>query len=128
MEKDKQIQMQPSNLPNKALMELVAANGMTKVKDCTESEIKAVLAYIFVLLGTKSDNIPNGMAKTVILDYIFKRLPDITIEDLRLAFVLAVEKKINVNLSLYGETFSAKILSDVKIGRASCRERVSSPV
>lgn len=82
------------------------------VKDSQNNDILAVIANIFVLLGTNPSKIPKDHSKAILLDFIKNRI-NCSLEDLYLAFVCAIEKKTNVDLTLYGEMFSPKLVFDV---------------
>lgn len=89
------------------------------IKDVSESEIKMLLAYLFVFIGLKDSEIPTDdhqtgmLRKTVLINFIKKMLWRKSIEEIKFAFELAVSKKIDIDLSLYGGTFSAKMVMEV---------------
>lgn len=92
------------------------------IKDVSENEIKMLLAYLFVFIGLKDSEIPTDdlqtgmLRKTVLINFIKKMLWKKSIEEIKFAFELAVAKKIDVDLSLYGGTFSAKMIMEVMHG------------
>lgn len=89
------------------------------IKHCKQDEIKMLLAYLFVLVGLKDSEIPQDdlktgmLRKTVLINSIKKLLENKSISDIKIAFELAISKKIDVDLSLYGGQFSIKMVMEV---------------
>lgn len=113
MEKNNQIPKLPSNFKNNTVFEIIQAYKSKICGECSAEEIKQLYRFIFVLMGTRSENIPDGMAKNVLIYFTQKRLYSVPIEELRLAFELVVAKKIEVDLRLFGDTFNSAIVSNV---------------
>lgn len=111
MEQDKQISKQSQNF-NLGL-ELLKAKTDIKISENSVDEIKAALRYIFVLLGINQKNIPQDLEKDVLINFIKSRLFYLSLSELKNAFLYAVERRIDVDLTLYGETFSTKFVMDV---------------
>jgi len=87
-----------------------SSNGLIKNSD--NSAVLVVLAKVFVLLGVPPSKIPKDDSKAVLLDFVKNRI-NCTLEDFYMAFVFAVEGKTGVDLTLYGEMFSPKLVFDV---------------
>lgn len=100
---------------------LVSQNGVENqlIKNCSDEQIKLMLAYLFVLIGLKDSEIPTDdyktgmLRKTVLIDFIRKMLWTKTIQDIKTAFELAITKKTEVDLALYGGTFSVKMIMEI---------------
>lgn len=83
------------------------------IHQCEDIEIVEVLNYIFVLIGIRAELIPKDLAEDVLIVFIKKRLLNISLEEMRLSFEYAVERRTEVNLTLFGDTFSAKTIMEV---------------
>jgi hypothetical protein len=120
--KNKQIQAQLSNFkPTSISQEIQMAAKSNLIHQSTDEEISAVLRYIFVLIGLRKDLIPShpdpktgeDLPKNVLINFIKSRLTNCSLEEIKLSFELAVARKINVDLRLFGDTFSSKTIMDV---------------
>jgi len=95
------------------LEEIQIANTGKLIGDCNSEEIKQALRYIFTLIGLRANLIPQDEAKEVLIFFIKKRLWQTKIDELRLSFEYAIEKRTEVELTLFGDTFSAKMVLEV---------------
>lgn len=71
---------------------------------------KSTLAYIFTLIGLT--RIPDKIELDIIEDYIRTTYPQFTINELRIAFKLAVQGKFECNIEHF-EKFSPKYISQI---------------
>lgn len=83
------------------------------IEQCNDDEILACLKYIVVLLGIPFEKLPQDEAKQALINFLRDWMQNAKLDELRLAFELAVSKKTGVDLTLYGNDFSAKFILDV---------------
>ena len=76
------------------------------------STLKSTLAYIFQLIGLTK--LPEKEEFLVIEDFIRSTYPNFTINEFRLAFKLAVQRKLDCDIEHY-EKFSPKYISQIMI-------------
>lgn len=65
------------------------------------------------LLGTPKDKMPSSVEMVLIINYLRQYLKSLAVDELKLAFDLAVQKKFPVNLDLYGNTLSVNYILNV---------------
>jgi hypothetical protein len=76
-----------------------------KIWHSTEDEMKIALKYIFILVGLKAQNYPANEEKQLLHAFIFKNYGGHTPEEIKLAWDMAVTKKLDVDATCY-ENFS----------------------
>lgn len=108
-----QISTQSAGFNLTPISEMQLASGGKQILNCSEEEIKQVLRYALTLLGVPASKIPNDEAKHAMLVFIKRRLWLNKIDELRLAFEYAVEKRTEVKLTLFDEPFSVKLIMEV---------------
>lgn len=108
-----QISTQSENFNLTPLAEIQVAKQGKQILNCSEEDIKQVLRYALTLLGVPASKIPNDEAKHAMLVFIKRKLWLNKIDELRLAFEYAVEKRTEVKLTLFDEPFSVKIIMEV---------------
>ena len=62
--------------------------------DDDQNPLKQLLKYLFVLTNLKPENYPNDLEKNVIFNFLSKNYGKYPVEELRVAFELAVERKL----------------------------------
>ena len=87
--------------------------SQTNFGDAHNSEIIAAIKYIMVLLGTPKERMPASIEMMVIINYLRVYMAGTMVDELKIAFDLAVQKKYAVNLDLYGSTLSVNYLLNV---------------
>lgn len=93
---------------------MIQTNISKFVRDCTDEEIKNAIRYAIVLLGIPETKLPDELGKQVIINHTKKAFGSLRIDEIRLAFDFAIEKKTKCNLNLFqGEFFSAKFISEI---------------
>ncbi len=93
--------------------EIKQSEESKRIGDCTNEEITTVFRYIFALIGLRPNLLPQGEAKDLLIYFVQKRLLNERIDELKLSFTYAVEKRTEVDLKLFGDTFSANMVMDV---------------
>jgi hypothetical protein len=113
------------NLPEKTnppqLNQLVSFSGKMqlamegkRINECSTEEVKEVLRYGLMLLGISGDKLGDDLSKAVLINYLFNTFPFVRLDELKLSFDFAVEKRTNPNVTLYaGEFISAKFVSEI---------------
>jgi hypothetical protein len=89
-----------------------------KIADANDQKIKETLIKIFLLVGLRQQHYPNEMAITFIVNYLRNTLGHKTIDELYLAFELAVQNKLDVeDVNVYDQfsiVFLEKIMQSYK--------------
>lgn len=92
----------------------VAEKSPIAVQNCMENDLNQALRYIFVLIGVPANKIPTMEIEQMVLsDFIRTSYPALKVEEIKLAFILAMRKTFEVNLELYDRMFSCLYLSTV---------------
>ncbi len=76
-------------------------------------EVKKNLKYIFVLIGLKPANFPTDLEKVVLFNSIKENLGQYSPNELKLAFELAVNNKLNIEDIGHYQNFSYMYLSKI---------------
>lgn len=84
-----------------------------KIADANDQKIKETLIKIFLLVGLRQQHYPNEMAITFIINYLRNTLGHKTIDELYLAFELAVQNKLDVDDVNVYDQFSIVYLEKV---------------
>jgi hypothetical protein len=141
MEENKQIQKQQSIFklsPISQEIKIASSNGLlhSYSYDDAYKRVNILLKYIFVLIGLRAEQMPTSklsiedinrglteedLPKTLLINFIINRLKNVSSEEIKLSFELAVSGKFpildingkNKGLNLFGETFSGKTIMDV---------------
>jgi hypothetical protein len=113
MQQNEQITTQSTNFNVGKLQEIEISAAGKILKECSDEEIRAVLRNIFILIGLPANKLPIEDAKTILIEFIRRRLWNVTIEEMNLAFIYALEKKFRVDWGSYSDTFSPKMVAEV---------------
>lgn len=103
------------NLPTSNTSQALGLTSQIKSANATNKDFKELIGYIITLLGVPKDKHPNSLELTLIINYFKSYLPEHGIDEVKEAFNLAVQKRFETNLELYGGTLSMKFISDVLI-------------
>ena len=77
------------------------ADSERKINECNEDEIKAVLKYVFVLLGLNSQDIPDDVEKAVLIDFIYQSYGNkYSTTDIKNAFQMSIGGSMSVGTNL----------------------------
>jgi hypothetical protein len=89
-----------------------------KIADASDQKIKETFIKIFLLVGLRQQHYPNELALTFIINYLRKTFGHKTIEELYLAFELAIQNKLDVDdINVYDQfsiVFLEKIMQSYK--------------
>lgn len=95
---------------------------MMKVDKSTNTEISMMLAFVFVLLGIRSENIPDENEQTILINHIKTNMSRWSLLDMRTAFELLVTGKLDFDRdhlkkispdAAYSSKFSSLYLDNV---------------
>ncbi len=75
-------------------------------------EVKEVLRYAMMKIGLRGHNLPTEIEKAVILNHIFTNYSGHTLEEMRMAFDMALVGKLDVDPNCY-ENFSCEYISRI---------------
>lgn len=68
-----------------------------KVFSFQENEMKPLMLYIYALIGLRGENYPKGLDKDFIHTYIRENYGGHSAEEIRLAFTMAIQGRINID-------------------------------
>lgn len=83
-----------------------------KLADVSEDDLKNVMRYLFMLVGIRGQNIPQGDEKEFLHQFIRKFYGTHTAAEVRLAFDLAITGKLECDSKTY-ENFSTEYFARV---------------
>lgn len=113
-----ELQKQESRLPkNGDEQGLIVALTSTKIKESSLEEIKQSLRYVMVKVGLRSQNWPNDEEKQILIAHIVQHFGNNTIDEIKLAFDLAITGKLELDkneISCY-ENFSCLYFSQIMV-------------
>lgn len=93
--------------------EIVQAALDTKIRNLDNDEpIRQALRYVFALVGLKAENFPSEIQKAVLIDFIQTDLKDFSPDEIKIAFRLAVNGQLNVEINHF-QNFSALYIANV---------------
>jgi hypothetical protein len=95
--------------------EIIRAIYGTKIRDLdptNDEPIKAVLRYVFTLIGLRPEYIPDEIQKAVIIDFIRKDLKNYGLEEIPIAFRKAIKGDLGIDPNHY-QTFSPLYLAGI---------------
>lgn len=89
-------------------------NALQDVKIVRSSieDIKSALKYAMVKIGLRAQNFPSEEEKAVLVDHVLRQYGGHTVQEIRLAFDMAIEGKIGVDANCY-ENFSCIYFSKI---------------
>lgn len=91
---------------------LVAAFKAYKIKASSIEEIKNALTYCMVKVGLKEQNFPEAEEKSLLISHVISNYGNHTVDEVRLAFDMAITEKLDVNPVCY-ENFSCLYFSSI---------------
>ena len=91
---------------------LSAALDSLPVKKCTPEEISGVLRLVFVKTGLRAANLPSQIEKQVLIDFIYRNYGNHKLQEVNLAFDLAIMDKLDVDSNHY-ENFTCKYFASI---------------
>lgn len=91
---------------------LAIALAEKPLRDLTEDDLKNVLRYVFALVGIRGKNLPVDEEKAFLHAYIFKFYGNHTPAEVRMAFDLAIQNRLEVEPTCY-ENFSVEYFARI---------------
>lgn len=95
--------------------DIIRAVYGTKIRDLdpgNDEPIKAVLRYVFTLIGLRPEYIPDEIQKAVIIDFIRKDLKNYGLDEIPIAFRKAIKGELGIDPNHY-QTFSPLYLASI---------------
>ena len=86
---------------------ILQAQSTQTLRSRNEEDLKQVLRYSMVLVGLRGNNMPTEEEKFVLLNFIRSNFGNQTLEEIKLAFELAVSGKLGIDAKCY-ENFSCE--------------------
>jgi hypothetical protein len=77
-----------------------------------EDALKATMLFIYALIGLRGENYPKGIEKDMIHTYIRQYYGGHTLDELRLAFTMAVQNRLPEDATVY-ENFTTAYFSRI---------------
>jgi len=97
---------------NQSLIGQINSNNSKRIADCTDAEIGQTLAKIFVRVGLRSKNMPSEIESKLIFQKIREYYPRKKLDEIVLAFDLAIQKKIDAEVIVYDQ-FTLPYLTEI---------------
>lgn len=92
--------------------ELQIALQGKKISFCEEIEIRQALRYVMIKVGLRAQNWPVQVERQLLLNHVKEHYPNHTPAEIRLAFEMALDGKLNVDATCY-ENFSCLYFSEI---------------
>lgn len=83
----------------------------TLIKDADFEQIKEVLRFIMIKVGLRAQNFPNDLEKLILIQHIQENFGGNTLEEIRLAFDMAIGQKLEIESANCYENFSCVYFS-----------------
>jgi len=83
-----------------------------RIVDAKVEEVKEVLRYAMMKLGLRGQNLPSEIEKMLIIQHVFQTYPGHGLEEFKLAFDMAIARKLPVDPNCY-ENFSCEYISRI---------------
>ena len=97
---------------NQSLIGQINSNNSKRIAECNDVEIGQTLAKIFVMVGLRSKNMPSEIESKLLFQKIREYYPHKKLDELVLAFDLAIQKKINAEVNVYDQ-FTLPYLTEI---------------
>jgi hypothetical protein len=82
------------------------------IKACQFEELKEVLRFVMIKVGLRAQNWPNDLEKLVLFEHILQNFGGNRIEEIKLAFDMAIAGKLETEVNCY-ENFSCYYFSTI---------------
>ena len=106
-------------------IEVIVCSQCEKISQLSDEKIKSFLRYLFTLIGIKE--YPNEAEKMVLLDSVKITLAKFSLEEVKNAFFLAIDKTIDFDLKLYDRSINigwmAELMKLYEHHRANVRSK-----
>lgn len=96
----KNLELQQQELKPPEIFEekqFAAAIGGKRIKDIPEIHLREAIRYCMLKVGLRGANFPEGAEKALLLNHIYENYGNHTPEEIRLAFDLALQAKLNLD-------------------------------
>ena len=97
---------------NQSLIGQISSNKSKRIAECNDVEIGQTLAKIFVMVGLRGKNMPSEIESKLLFQKIREYYPHKKLDELVLAFDLAIQKKINAEVNVYDQ-FTLPYLTEI---------------
>lgn len=108
--KNTTLQQQPG--AGNMVAQVEQAKKAPRVNACTVDQTKQTLLYVFALIGLTGSTLPDEGQKMVLIDYLHRELTGYSLQDIKNAFTLYVQKKLDYTEKHY-YNFSVMLLENV---------------
>lgn len=103
---------QESNALKSGDQKFAIALAEPKIRQASEETLKAVLKYVMVLVGLRAQNYPDDIEKQILLNFILEHYGGHTTAEIKLAFEMAITRKLDVDAKCY-ENFSIAYFASI---------------
>lgn len=115
----------PTPIPSKTGLtgQVATAFNQPRIRDLGQNapvEIKKLLGQLFILTGLRKENFPDELQTGILIQFIFEDLGQYTLEEIKLAFRMAVKGDLNVEANHY-QSFSAPYIASIVSGYVQVR-------
>lgn len=95
-----------------------------KIYQVPQEEFKKVLKYVMVLVGLRAQNYPDDTEKQILLNFIAENYGGHTCAEIKLAFEMAITRKLDVESTCYENFSVAYFVSIMEAYREWAREQI----
>lgn len=95
-----------------------------RIRQVSEESLKGVLRYVMILIGLRAQNYPDEIEKQILLNFITENYGGHTPAEIKLAFEMAITKKLDVEVNCYENFSVAYFVSIMECYRAWAREQI----
>lgn len=95
-----------------------------RIRQVSEESLKGVLRYVMILVGLRAQNYPADIEKQVLLNFIAENYGGHTPAEIKLAFEMAITKKLDVDATCYENFSVAYFVSVMEAYRVWSREQI----
>lgn len=95
-----------------------------RIRQVSEESLKGVLRYVMILVGLRAQNYPGDIEKQILLNFIAENYGGHTPAEIKLAFEMAITKKLDVEVNCYENFSVAYFVSIMEAYRVWAREQI----
>lgn len=96
----------------------------SRIREVSQESLKGVLRYVMILVGLRAQNYPDDIEKQILLNFITENYGGHTPAEIKLAFEMAITKKLDVEARCYENFSVAYFVSIMESYRSWAREQI----
>jgi hypothetical protein len=95
-----------------------------RIRQVSEESLKGVLRYVMILVGLRAQNYPDDIEKQILLNFISENYGGHTPAEIKLAFEMAITRKLDVEVNCYENFSVAYFVSIMEAYRVWARDQI----